>query len=259
MKFSQRPDFIPQAIEGRPLDFKWEGSREHIGPTETVTPLMERIWNTTTCGQWTLNAGLLLWAGHRLKGHIDVAHFFQLAEAMFAGQVDWRYVDRERGPKGKAPDQPPELSASMRLISFARASIDREEYWDNYYQPVKETFHSAHIVRHILPADVRKSFEAWLDVVAARVQTVAAKPDEPFRKKKEFAKIEEYFEMCARHRGTALPPQVLDPQFAYDDGQRNQLVGKFLSELNWEANLYLRSPDEMRALGFAGTPYQLAA
>jgi hypothetical protein len=259
MNFSERPGFIPAAVENRPLDFKWNGARDHIGPTETVTPLMERVWGTTTCGQITLCAGLLLWGGWRLRGHTDTETLLLLAEAAFAYQVDWRYLREDLVPFKRPPDEPPALSASMALIDFAQIALNPKKNWDNYYQPVRETFHSAHVVRHILPADVRKPFDAWLDVVAERVQKIAAKPEEAFRKKKEFATNEEYLEFCARHRGTPLPPQVLDPQFAYDDGQRAQLVRENLHGLNCQANMYLRSPEDMRALGFAGTPYKLDA
>jgi hypothetical protein len=43
----------------------WKGDHEHIGLAETVTPLMMRLAAKTYCGQITLMAGLLYWAGWR--------------------------------------------------------------------------------------------------------------------------------------------------------------------------------------------------
>lgn len=248
---------IPQLLLGAVLDFKWEGAREHIGPTETVTPLLNHIGGTTSCAQISLCAGVLLWGASRLQGFVEVEHNFELAEAAFAYQVDWRYVDIDAGPKGKAPDQPPALSAMMRLNQFMRNSIDKDEYWDSFYQPVSETFHSIHIVNHILPKPVKKDFENWLNIVVERIKKSYAKPDESFRKRKEFDSEAEYQIFLGRHRGPALPPQILAPSFDYTPENRESLVRDFLKNLDIGNNRYLRTPEAMKELGFEGTPYQL--
>lgn len=255
MSIEELPEFIPQSIVGVPVDFRWEGAREHIGPTETVTPLFERLGGTTTCGQISMCSGILLWGAWRLKGHAPVEHNFELAQASFAYQIDWRYVDIEVEPKGKAPDQPPALSAMMKLNSFLRASL--RDYWNSYYIPISETFHSAHIVKHILPAEHAKAFQHWLVSLADRVKSIAAKPDEPFRKKKEFDTADEYEVFVARHRGLALPPEILNPAQQVTAGNREELVARFLERLDWKSNRYLRAPEKMQAMGFTGTPYRL--
>jgi hypothetical protein len=220
---------------------------------ETVTPLLNRLSSTTTCGQLAMCAGVLEWGIWRLEGHVLTESARCLHDAAFVFQVDRRYADPKRGEVGKAPEQPAALSALMQLKRFLRQAMSAEP---SYYQPIRETFHSAHIVQHILPRAYTKAFGEWLDALAGRVRNLAPKPDEPFRKKKEFDAPEEYQEFLARHWGAPLPPQVLDPE-GFDPDQRAQLVAEFVADLDWQANPYLRSPGEMKEMGFPGEPYRV--
>ena len=252
------PTFIARAeIRSLPLDFQWKGTGEHIGPVERVTKLLNSLSGTTTCGQVTLCSGVLQWGAWRLQGHTPVEHGFELAESAFAWQVDHRYVDEDQGPLGATPDEPPALSAMMELSEFMQQALNAKRWWNRYYQPISETFHSVHVVRHILPKTKRKLFDQWLNATVKRVKSVAPKPDEDFKPKDEFDSPEEHKEFIARHRGDPLPPQILDPDFDYDDDRRVELIDQFLQSLDWGANRYLRSPDEMKEIGFEGTPYRL--
>lgn len=255
--FTMKPAYIPQSIVDAEIDFRWQGAKEHIGPTETVTPLFLHVGNTTSNAQISLCAGVLLWGSWRFKDMAESDHNFELAEAAFAYQVDWRYVDIEAGPKGKAPDQPPALSATVQLGRYLRNAIDMEEFWESYYQPVSNTFHSIHIVSHILPKESKREFQHWLDVIVERIKRNYAKPDEAFKKRKQFHTEDEYQLFLARHRGPALPPQILDPNFDYKPEERENLVRAFLQSLDISRNRYLRTPEALKELGFKGTPYQL--
>jgi hypothetical protein len=254
---AHRPAYIPESILSAPLQFVWQGATEHIGPTETVTKLLDRLSGTTTCAQITMCAGVFEWGAWRLSAHTPVDYCLELAEAAFAYQVDWRYVNPDAGPVGKAPDQPAAISATMQLTRFMRSALDKDEYWNSYYQPIRETFHCAHLVEHILPKQAKKGFQAWLDGLAERIMQFWPKPDEPFRKKKEFATVEEHQSFIARHRGVAVPRELLDPDFPYRPEMREQLVAEYLERLDWKVNRYLRSPEDMLKIGFEGTPYRL--
>ena len=253
----KQPSWIPEQIVGAPIEFKWSGAGDHVGPMETVTPLLDMLSAKTTCAEISLIAGLLQWTAWRLNGHTDTEHNVWLAEAAFAYQVDWRYCDVNAGPKGKPVDQPPAQSAMMVVNRFARQALDYDEFWNSYYQPVRQVFHAAHVVQHIVPKSERSVFDSWLKATVARLDQVARKPDEAFKKKKEFASPEEHASFIARHRGSPLPPEVLDPSFTYEASERAQLVSKFLTSLSWDANPYLRSPEAMIKLGFVGKPYEL--
>jgi hypothetical protein len=252
------PSYVPPSIVGAPLNFHWEGASDHIGPVETVTPLLDLLAGTTTTAQIAMCAGILSWGAWRLKGHVEVEHNFELAEAAFAYVVDWRYVDRDAGPRGKAPDQPPALSAMKQLNRFMRLGLNQDKYWDSYFQPVWETFHSAHIVRHILPNAMRSDFESWLATLVGRIKSHWAKPDEEFRRKDTFPNAKEREQFISRHRGRPVPREILDPRFEYQEEDSPRLIGEFLARLNPQTNRYLRSPENMLALGFEGVPYHFS-
>lgn len=156
------PAFIADEVVGAPLDFKWNGPGEHVGPMETVTPLLERIGHKTSCGVWSLGAGVLLWGGWRLKGHAPEADaVIEVAEAMFMHQVDLRYLDRDAGPRVDRPESLPAHAVAKELLYFAWYALS-DRHWNKYYQPVTDVFHPTHLVRHILPAAHKKTFAAWL-------------------------------------------------------------------------------------------------
>lgn len=245
---------IPAEVSKAPIEFKWLSARDHIGPVETMTPLMLEFCNTTTCAQVTLCAGMFCWGFMRLSAFSSLDHFHELFEAAFAFQYDWRYCDRDQGPIEEVPDQPPADSALLQLTYFMRAAIG-ERIWSSYYQPVTSTFHSAHIVHHILPASIKKEFVTWRKTVVERIKTHYSKPVEAFKKKKEFANLDEYELFLSRHRGLALPPQILDLNFPYNHEDRENLVREFLQSLDPNKNRYLRNAEVMKSMGYAGTPY----
>jgi hypothetical protein len=251
------PDYIPVSIVGAPLDFKWGGASEHIGPTETMTPLLDRLAGTTTTGQIAMCAGILTWGAWRFHGHLDVGCYLELADAAFAYMIDWRYLNTDITSQRRAPDQPPPVSAMMQLNLFMFRALSRQEFWDSYYQPVRETFHSTHIVRHVVPKTERATFDTWLDQLVDRIKAHWAKPDEAFRKKSTFASPLEREQFIARHRGLPVPQQILDPAFVYVEADRPQLLNDFLSRLQDSGNRYLHPATQMLQLGFQGTPYRV--
>lgn len=252
-----RPNYIPESIVGTPIDFPWLGDREHIGPTQTVTPLLEMLGDKTTCAHLSLGAGILQWACWRLAGHAEVDRELDFVEAIFAYQVDPRYLKESARSGDKPFDDTPASKALKEIDWLMVKATNPERYWHSYYNPIMEVFHSAHVVRHILSSSARKTFGDWLKAISKRLDEVAPKPDEPFRKLKTFATLEEYHAFTARHRGVPLPIQLLDPDFDYRPEQRETLIDAYLSRLDWKSNHYLNSPDEMRALGFEGIPYRL--
>ena len=252
------PNYIQKAgIVGVPLDFIWHGPQHHLGPMETVNKMFDLIASKTTCGMLTQAAGIISWGTWRLQGHTDIKILLQMVEGSFAFQVHPHYVDRKGAPTPKPPEQPPARSASAKLQSLLREGLNASKYWHDYYQPIDSAFHSAYLVRHIMPKDKKKIFSKWLEGMLARIKEIAPKPDEEPVEDEDELSAEERAAYYARHWGEALPPQVLDLEFDYQQNMRKELVNRFLNELDWQESPFLRSPKEMKKLGFRGTPYQL--
>jgi hypothetical protein len=58
-------------------------------------------------------------------------------------------------------------------------------------------------------------------------------------------------------RGSPLPPQVLDDTADLDVLDLYAEASLFLESLDYKENRFLRSPEEMKELGFEGTPYRV--
>lgn len=257
MNFYEIPNFISPDVVGAPIDCEWEGAQAHIGPVETVTPLLTHLGRGTGLAQVAMCAGILLWMTWRLKPIADVDHNLELAEAAFAYSIDWRYLDVNAGPRGKAPDQPPEASSAKKVNSLVRRALDAESHWNSFFTPVGETFHAAHIVQHIMPKSHKAEFVKWLEFVSDRMHTHFPLPDIPQREFSSFENKEAAWAYRAPRRGVAVPPQALDPAIEYQPASREELMREFLRGLNRGRNRYLRSPEAMLELGFKGQPYSL--
>jgi hypothetical protein len=251
-----RPRYVPEGLSDEPIGFVWKGATAHIGPAPPSGKLLDVVADKTTCATISIVVGIAYWSAWRLQRHAPTEELVDLAEAAFAYQVDWRYCNRDAAPPPDIPDKPPAISAIAKLTSFVRRSVDSERYWNDYYQPIDEAFHAAHIVNHILPKAHQKTFGAWLKAVSDRLAAIAPKPT-GFREYSEFKSDEEYNAWVAPHRGEPLPPEVLDPDFKYTAADREDLVGKFLKGLNPKKNRFLRTPETLLEMGFEGTPYKL--
>ena len=257
MNFYERPDYVPAEIVGAPISCEWKGAQAHIGPVETLTPLMVQLGRGTAATQVAMCAGILLWLTWRLKTLTPVEHNLELAEAAFAYNIDWRYLDVDAGPKGKAPDQPPAESAAKKVNRWMRDAVDAETRWNSFYTAVGETFHSSHVVKFITPRRYKPDFTAWLDAVSDRMAEHFPIPDIPWREINTFESKADCYAYRAPRRGVAIPPQVLDPSFDYRPEQREDLLREFLAGLDPSRYRYLRTPEALLELGFEGVPYTL--
>ncbi|HTR55943.1 MAG TPA: hypothetical protein VMJ10_34945 [Kofleriaceae bacterium] len=253
----QAPKYIADAkVEGAPIDFPWRGALAHIGPTETVNKMFDLVSSKTTCAVLTEAAGIIGWGAWRLKGRTDVRVLLQMVEASFAFQVHPAYVDPNGADTYEARDRPPAKSAAAQLQIFLWRAIN-VRWWNSYYQPIPAAFHSAYLVKHILPAAKQRTFATWLARLAKRLDDIAPKPRELPVEDEDRMKKPRREAYWARHRGVALPPEVLDVSTEFDPARREELVDRFLRSVRWQDNPFLRSPTQMKKLGFRGKPYRL--
>lgn len=236
---------VPAGLGDAPLKVVWKGARAHVGSTERDSRLLTSLTGTTTCAQLALIAGVLHWGSERLAAHTDVSRARELAEALLVFGVDWRLVDLDVEPRKRPPDGPAADSGFNALHrGLATEPGEPPEAWTSYYPWGSATFHAASVVQHILGKPQRRSFDDWLTASIARMHEIAAKPDEPFRKRKEFASAVDADAFIARHRGEPLPPEVLEPSRPFRRDERAALVERFLAGLDPARNRFLRTPGE---------------
>jgi hypothetical protein len=252
------PSYVEHAgVVGAPLDCKWDGALDHIGPVETVNKMMNLLASKTTCGVLTEAAGIIGWGAWRLQGLTDVNVLLQMVEATWAFQVHPFYVNPDGVVTRKPKDQPAAPSAAGELQLLLWRGLDADKYWQSYYQPLATAFHAAYVVKHVTPKAKQKVFTKWLEGMVQRIHSVAAKPNEEAIEDEDALAPDELAAYYARHWGEPLPPEILDLDVEYEPARRAELVDGFLRGLDWKKNPFLRSPEAMKEMGFEGKPYQL--
>ena len=259
---NQFPNYVPEDLSTAPLQVYWEGPERHVGRSEQAIrlgkwPFYEHFSNANFCAQLTLASGFLIWMARRFQHVVpdEAQECLELAEAVFAYQVDWRYTDRSAGRIHSAPSWPPARSAMMQNKLYMWHSMTK---WESYYRPIQELYRMSELVKHILPVGkARKEFKSWMDFAQARLLKHASAPDVDSVMKSKFESVKAWQSWIAQFQGVALPPEILDPEFDYRPEHREELVADFLKGLDWRKNRFLRSPQTMREIGFVGEPYRL--
>lgn len=233
----------------------WKGRSAHIGPVGAVTPLVEAVSGKTTCATVTLMSGVLIWGAQRLRHFTETDFCYELAEAIFAWQYDWRYVNVRAAPYFSPPDDPPEEVAVYTLDNFVRAELKGQDKWISFYQPVMPLFHMCNMVNFILPASNRSAFESWLAGMIERLDQIAPAPDMDVPDFYDFESKADYAAHCAPRRGTPLPPMVLDLETDLTGVDLQAEADKFLQNLDHKKNRFLLSSEQLLEQGFEGLPY----
>ena len=244
--------FLTPTLQDTVPSFKWWGRDEHTGDVRDAKEeaFLIQLDHKTSNAFISLCAGSVIWAAHRLQGYVPQAQMaLQMAEAAFAYQIDWRYVNRDAIPLPiPFPDQErsSQESALIELCIFLWRSLNHEKYWENYYSPILETFHALRLERFILPESVHADFNQWTQQVIQRLDQVAPKPSDDPEGRKNFDSESKWQEFVSRHRGEALPIEILDPDFSLDQlqVQRQILIQNFLNKLQAERNPFLLSLKE---------------
>jgi hypothetical protein len=135
-------------------------------------------------------------------------------------------------------------------------SVTNDKYWGSP-KPSYSAVALASIVRYVMPPKTKRAFSAWLDWASKRILALAPAPQPFLPWPDEFPSEAAYHEAGRPYFGDPIPLEALDPDFDYKPEMRKDLLASFLSRLDWKKNPFLRSPDEMKKLGFPGTPYRL--
>ncbi|MEO0910179.1 MAG: hypothetical protein AAFX96_07510, partial [Pseudomonadota bacterium] len=67
--------------------------------------------------------------------------------------------------------------------------------------------------------------------------------------------LENFLAIVKRNIGPAKPISIVDPTVDPSNVDFDNLYSEFLMSVDWRANPYLRSPEEMYSLGFKGKAY----
>lgn len=250
------PDYIQKSgLLEAPRQFPWKGEGQHFGPSEG-TVVHKELARLATCGIVAMAALMGEWLLYRLRASIDLERYLHYLDATLAWQLDHRYRDEEPLKKSQLKNIPAHqvLSDALWLIGLVAK--------DDYQVGAPETnVNSAaslvHITRYVLPPKQRNAFTKWFRWAVARAAQLDPRPRGTKPKYTQFVNLEEYYRAVRHYFGSPVPREALDPQAGFQPKERRARLSALLARLEHQKNPFLRSPAQMKKLGFAGKPYQL--
>lgn len=178
-----------------------------------------------------------------------------LAETVLCWQSDPLYFNRDF-PKQFIRPMPKAREATATLCSKTSALFMANPGEHVIGPPIQITENVVALTRHVLGPKFKAQLRTWLTAVIRRLDTLAANPYQDFRSKSDFDSDVEWLEYKRRNMGPPLPIEVADPSREIAPADLAPLYANFIASVDWAANPYLRSPDELRQAGFVGEPYR---
>ena len=179
------------------------------------------------------------WLMFRFEGLSADPTLLLYLESAWCANVDREYSWPIELPKSawQGPVRRPMLVA---IILVNHLLYEAEDFADTLQQPSS----MSNLVEHVLPD--RAPFRQWRDRCVERlIQFYTEKPQDPFVDLFDERPAEPVF----------VPREVFDPDFEFRPEMARPLVDRFLRNVDWPANPFLSSPEEMDRAGFKGTPY----
>lgn len=235
-----------------PAKFAWRGTGFHYGP-EQGTKLHTGFQKLTVCSQATVCALVEEWLAWRLSPSIDVGWLLDHVDSLLAWEIDPRYRDESSMKFRKDTPVNQAVRDTVSAVQLATAN----ELWERPAVTDDKAVAAVSVTRQTLTAKPLKAFNSWLDFALGRAGKLEPRPKKNRPRRADFESDGEYFEATRPYFGRPLPREALDPEADYKPEQREEFLSRFLEGLDWKKNPFLRSPDQMKKLGFKGTPYKL--
>lgn len=238
-----RPSYVIDRQIGDPnLQYIWDDTRASVDFEHDGEWLPERIQVHLTA-RIALGIGLYEWIVWRFQPLTGDPGPGQLAEAAWCATVHPAYMDFAIFDRDEwtGPIRGPLWCAQTWLVPMARCDNNSLDECDSGL----EFLYS--LAMHVLPTTT--GFESWLGGCIDRLIELYKAPDED-----PFAGL---FGDPTEGRGPLVAPRLLDLSEPFDPKLASDNMSEFLAAAEHAANPYLVSPEEMRAAGFTGTPYQI--
>jgi hypothetical protein len=250
---------IPEHLSEQPVDKEWKGTPAHLGP-HRYTPLRKSLEFKRSAALLSLLAGSMVWGFQRLRNLTDASVLGHMAEALFCYQVNplylnpiesYRFFPRTDG--GALPESAVKVYPWIffqRFFTFPR-------FWPIYPQII-ETAQAIYLTEFIMPKG-DKSFTTWTKGAIKALDAAAPFPDTRTEPIPAGSPLEVFEAESLRAIGMPLGPTALLGDRPFDAAANTKEVAELLAAALQSRNPLLRSPDAMKAEGFAGNPYVLAS
>lgn len=239
------PRYIESAgIIGASIKYKWSNDLAMSFDDAENVRLYNAIDKSNFKAKMAIGALLTEWIVWRFHGRADLVDAHNRIEAAWASIIDPAYVrgldfeltDRDDFHDKAIVEGPLEIALDFLAVISSRY-IEGSIY---LAEPIAK---QAMLAQHLMPN--KKMFSSWLSDILRRTAKV-------------FPREADYDEGAGIYDAShekPVPREFFDPEFKYTDGAAEKALREFLQTLDPGKNPYLRTPEEMKALGFTGTPY----
>lgn len=230
------PDYIRNSgiLSKQPVNYEWLDDDVYEHTAKEVPRLKKRIQGISLRGIVALAAACTEWVAWRLEPYADDKTLFSFIEAIWAGIIDWNYINPEKMParwfkrvNWMGPVQGPLGEAFNILEESVRAAM-------GIFATAHTAVYASNLVEHII--DNKTPFRQWRNTTIETLIRI-----EPFNKEDPV--------------GQAVPREFLNPDLNSTSKDRLVFLSNFLKGIKYDDNQFLRSPSDMRDAGFQGTPY----
>ena len=244
---------LPESLRASSIDFEYRGARAHYAPS-SETPLSRAMLGKTNCAVITLIAGMNLLVAHRLERVADVRLLVQLAEVLLCFERAPEYYSGYH-QESPTPDRNSAESVITGLFSEGTAVFASNPGKHSSFPPTQALKNTAALAELVFGKQHRAYLAEFLNAAVAQLGVVASNPNQVFTRKSDYATRSEWEEAVRRNFGTPVPIEAVGAGQVLSVGDLASLYQSFLNSVDWQANPYLRSADQMIDLGFIGDPY----
>jgi hypothetical protein len=234
----EQPRYIADAQVSDTKLKKWDGTTHYVRESPRLT---ERFVPIGPSGVLAIGFGIaewVYWRYHELANNPDRLLYI---EAAWAFEIDPAYAKIWKKSSEDAPKDPVggPLFAMKGLVSSLMYAerARRKSPETSRGGPTRHVVEMAFLARYAVPKP--RPFDTWLEEVLERFARTHPDPSN-------------------NGYGEPVPRLLLDPSVEYNDKAVPGLLDDFLKGLDYRSNSNLRSPEEMKAEGFTGTPYHYA-
>lgn len=254
MPLSLPPYLQPPAIAAAPVAHAWSQglAMKALGPDSS--PLEKQLGALSFRALLGLAAALSEWIHRRFVTVHDDTQLAALSEAVWAASIDFRYLRTDAlafDEDDVSPIHGP-LQDTKRLLRWIS-----EIHQEADFGVVRYVRGLAFLVRYVLADD--KGFQQWLKAVVARLPALSA-PSARVAGAFDVARLKTQPRGAVDDIwGTPLPREAYDPSFDLGIADNALLIDALLIRIAATPNPFLKTPAELAAAGFTGTPYRFPA